>query len=311
MGADILFILFGIVLLVVGAELLVRGAAGLALKLGIPSLIVGLTVVALGTSAPELVIGIKSVQSDHGSLAIGAVVGSNTCNILFILGVAGLIAPLAIRESSMWIDVPVLSIGAIIIAYLAGVGVINHTWAVLLTIGICLYILVSIIRAVSSPAPQSDDIPNAPDKLWMLGLLIVAGLALLKFGGDFLLEGAISSASKLAVNEAIIGLTIVAVGSSLPELATAVSASLKGQGDLVIGNVLGSNIFNSFAILGISGLFGNIPYEGVSNLAIGFMLAATIILVPFMWTKFRLDRWEAFVMLVMFVSYLVAVVTFA
>jgi len=311
MGVDILYILLGIALLVAGAELLVRGAAGLALKLGIPALIVGLTVVALGTSAPELVVGIKSVMSDHGALAIGAVVGSNTCNILFILGVAGLIAPLKIRESSMWIDVPVMSLGAIIIAFLSRYGVINHTWAVLLTVGIGLYILLSIIRAVSSPAPQSDDIPNAPDNLVMLAVLIIAGLALLKFGGDFLLEGAVNSAAKFGVSEAIIGLTIVAVGSSLPELATAISASVKGQGDLVIGNVLGSNIFNSFAILGISGLFGNIPYDGVSNLAIGFMVGATILLVPFMWTKFRLDRWEAFVMLVMFVSYLVAVVKYA
>lgn len=308
MGMDILFIIIGIVLLIAGAECLVRGAAGLALKLGIPALVVGLTVVALGTSAPELVVGIKSVLSEKGSLALGAVVGSNTANILLILGTAALLAPLTIRESSMWMDLPIVCLSAFIIAFLARYGVIGRGVAIALTVGIVAYILLSVVRAIASPAPQADDVPDAPDNLILLVLLILIGLALLKFGGEFLVDGAVNLAAAMGVNEAIIGLTIVAIGSSLPELATAISATLKKQGDLVVGNVLGSNIFNSFAILGISGLFGPIPYSGVSNLALGFMVAASLLLIPFMWTRSRIDRWEGFVMLMMFLAFVVAMV---
>lgn len=315
---DLLYIFGGMALLIAGAEILVRGASGLALRLGIPSIVVGLTVVALGTSAPELVVATKAALSGSGDLALGAVVGSNICNLLLILAVGALIAPIRIQRETLRIDVPIMAGCALLLCLLLGLaGELSRPIGALLTAGIITYIAFSIWRATrpttNAETPphndnNDDDGSSAHNHLLLLIVLILIGLVLLKFGGEFLVDGAKSLALMMGMSEALIGLTIVAIGSSLPELATALVASAKNQGDLIVGNVIGSNIFNVLCILGIASLVAPIPFEGVTWFELGFMGLTSILVIPLLHTGHVLKRWEGLLMLAGFVLYLALVI---
>ena len=328
MWIDLLAIALGLALMIFGADSLVRGAAGLALRLGISPLVVGLTVVAFGTSAPELVVGIKSALGNRGDLAVGTVIGSNIFNLLLILGVAGLFSPIAIPRDVFRLDAPFLVVATVALCLLAIPGAIEIWSGLLLIAGIVLFLGTAMRRSFKQEEIAhvvEDEVPQVPRSFPVLVVLTLLGLVLLKFGGDLLIDGgplneltgrktsgAVGAAIRLGVSEAIIGLTIVAVGSSLPELVTAVMASLKGHPDLVVGNVVGSNIFNIFAILGVSAMFGNLDFgPDIDAVKLGFLLGGTLLTIVFMRTGWRLARWEAAIMVLGCAGYVTLVVVTA
>ena len=259
---DLLKLVGGLVVLIAGAEVLVRGAAGLALRMGIPALIVGLTIVAFGTSSPELVVCIKDTLNGSGQLALGAVIGSNICNVLLILGVSGLIAPIAIHRDLFKLDLPVMIFSSFLLAGLLAMGGLTRITGAILLLLLGSYIFLTIRNAKRNAAISKDaalvheeeDIAEHGSKapVWALLIMILLGPVLLSFGADLLLQGGRNIATQFGVSEAVIGLTLVAFGSSLPELATAIVAAIRRNPDIVVGNVIGSNIFNVLCVLGCS-----------------------------------------------------------
>ncbi|WP_417777914.1 calcium/sodium antiporter, partial [Stutzerimonas xanthomarina] len=253
------YLIGGLVLLVAGAEALVRGAAKLASRFGIPPLIIGLTVVAFGTSAPETAVSVQASLNGSGDIAVGNVIGSNIANILLILGLSALIAPLVVSRQLIRLDVPVM-IGAGLLCYgLAWNGSISRLDGILLLVALLGYTLFLVIASKrEQPGPGVDEFdtefgpdPAAKPYAWVLQLLlIVLGLGLLVGGSNLLIEGAVGLARALGLSELVIGLTVVAIGTSMPELATSVLAVIRGERDIAVGNIVGSCIFNLLLVLG-------------------------------------------------------------
>ncbi|MDX1656258.1 MAG: calcium/sodium antiporter, partial [Candidatus Competibacteraceae bacterium] len=251
-------VLFGLgfVLLVGGAEWLVRGASHLAAASGIPPLIIGLTVVAFGTSAPELAVSVQSALNGQADIALGNVVGSNILNVLLILGLAALIVPLTVSHQLIRLDVP-LMIGVSLLVWLLSLdGSLGRLDGLLLVAGIIAYTAFSVIKGRQESQggdefEQEFGDPGRRGMAWNLGL-IAAGLALLVLGASWLVDGAVMMARYFGISELIIGLTIVSVGTSLPEIAASVVASLRGERDIAVGNVVGSNLFNLLLVLGVT-----------------------------------------------------------
>lgn len=306
------YLIAGLVLLVAGAELLVRGAAKLAAQFGISPLIIGLTVVAFGTSAPEMAVSVQASLAGSGDIAIGNVVGSNIFNVLFILGVSALIVPLAVSRQLVRLDVP-LMIGASLLAYvLAWNGELSRLDGALLFGGILTYTGLLIAKSRKDKATQDEfdkqysDQPRKP-YAWVIDLvLIAAGLALLVQGANWLVEGAVSLARALGLSELVIGLTVIAAGTSLPEVATSVIAALKGQRDIAVGNIVGSNLFNLMAVLGLAALVSPLPIP-VSPSALAFdfpvMIAVAVACLPIFFSGYRINRWEGLLFLAYYVAY--------
>lgn len=312
----------GLVALVAGGELLVRGAGGLALTWGMSPMVVGLTVVAFATSAPELAVTLKSVLSGSPDIAIGNVVGSNVANVLLIIGVAGAIGALTVTNSLVRTDVPVM-IGLGILAFLMSLdGVISTVDGVILVICLAVYLWWTITRSRSAPiedaggtstqhptpAAANAEPPPASagaSRLLMVGQFL-AGLALLVLGAQWLVSGAVTVATAFNLPEIVIGLTIVAVGTSLPELTTTIVAAVRGQRDLAVGNAVGSNIFNIAAVLGISAIVAD-PGIPVTNAAIRFdlpvMVAVSFLLLPVVYTGYVIARWEGLLFLGLYLAY--------
>lgn len=256
----LLLFVIGLVLLTLGADILVKGAANLAAGIGISPLIIGLTVVAFGTSAPELSVSVTSAWAGQADIALGNVVGSNICNILLILGLSALAAPLIVQPQLVRFDVPVMIGASLMLIALCLDGNLSRLDGALLFTGILVYTTVLIRKSrrdkalaeASATDIELDADPKAHPGKYIA--FIVVGLVMLVLGSQWLVDGAVMLARSVGVSELVIGLTIVAVGTSLPELATSVAASLKGQRDIAIGNVIGSNIFNIFCVLGLSSL---------------------------------------------------------
>jgi cation:H+ antiporter len=296
-----LFLCIGLLLLVAGAEALVRGASQIAERAGISPLVVGLTVVAFGTSAPELAVSVGASLSGQANLALGNVVGSNIFNVLFILGAAALVAPLAVSSQLVRMDVP-LGIGVAVATLLMAVdGTIGRLDGSLLFVGILAY-TAFLIQQSRASAPSQEASPDAPAAVpsaastWIINVgLVVAGLAMLVLGSRWLLQGAVSIAQRFGVSELVIGLTLVAGGTSLPELATSVLAGLRGERDIAVGNVVGSNLFNLLAVLGLSAL---VAPDGiaVSDAVLWFdfpvMIAVAVACLPIFVTGTTIARWE-------------------
>jgi len=301
----VLILLFGgLVLLVAGAEALVRGSARLAAAAGLSPLVVGLTVVAFGTSAPEVTVSIGASLGGQADVALGNVVGSNIFNVLFILGVAALIAPLTVASRLVRLDVP-LGVGVAGLALLLALdGVVGRLDGLLLFGGLVAYTAFLVVEARRSPSSgTSSGTHAAPETLgaWLLGVgLVVGGLALLVLGARWFVEGAVQGARRLGISDAVVGLTIVAGGTSLPELATSVLAAVRGERDIAVGNVVGSNLFNLLGVLGLSALVspGGIP---VSNAILWFdlpvMIAVAVACLPIFVSGARIARWEGLVFL--------------
>jgi cation:H+ antiporter len=298
---DIGWVIAGLVLLYFGAEWLVRGSSELAIRLGISPLVVGLTVVAFGTSAPELVVSVKANLTGEGGLAIGNVVGSNICNIALVLGLGAVIFPIAIQRQVIKREMPILLVASGVFLLMMRDGVMDRVEAGVLFAGVVLYTVTSLVEARREKSDGADDIPpevieaarnSGKGRLYFNIFLIILGGFTLVVGADRMVFGGENIARAFGVPGAIIGLTIMAFGTSLPELATSVVAALKKQGDMIVGNAVGSCIFNLLAVVGLAGLVAPMQDDGVTNVHYGVMLGVSAILMPMMWHRMKLDRWE-------------------
>jgi len=303
---NLLLLAVGLALLTAGAETLVRGASQGAARLGIPPLIVGLTVVAFGTSAPELAVSIQSAWSGQADIALGNVVGSNIFNVLFILGLSALIVPLAIASQLIRIDVPLMIGASILVLSFALDGGIGRMDGAILFAGLLLYTGFQI-RQGRRERQGAEERGDPPRGNWWVDLaLVVGGLVLLVAGSRLLVTSAVAIAQSLGVSELVIGLTIVAAGTSLPEVATSVIASLRGQRDIAVGNVVGSNVFNLLGVLGLSALVSPAGIA-VAPQALQFdlpiMIAVAVACLPIFVTGREIARWEGGLFLAYFVAY--------
>ena len=313
---DLLLVLVGLVLLVLGGEALVRGAGTLAAKAGISPLVIGLVVVSAATSAPEFAVTIGAVLNGEPDLAVGNVVGSNIVNVLFILGVSALFAPLIIKRQLVRFDIPVMLLMSVLLLMLSLDSKVDFTDGLILISVLIAHTIISIFfgrREQKSAEIPTESMPlnSKPVSMWLATLLLVAGVALLVLGAQALVAGAVSIATSLGVSSLVIGLTVVAIGTSLPELATAIVAIRKGETDMAVGNVVGSNIFNLGMVLGLPAmLFGSGIPVAPSVLAIDLplMIAAAVALLPIAFTGFIVARWEGLLFVTMYSSYTVYLV---
>jgi cation:H+ antiporter len=301
--------LLGLLLLLGGAELLIRGASRLATAVGLSPLVVGLTVVAFGTSAPELGVTIAAATRGEPDLAVGNVVGSNIMNVLLILGVSALVAPLVVRRRVIVLDMPILVAVSALVVLLAIDGTISRLTGVALVLGGFLYagLVVRHSRRAARDAPGAQRMPAIRRRRVVTDLaMTVAGLGTLVLGAHWVVESAREIAAILGISQLAIGLTVVAVGTSLPELATSVVASVRGQRDIAVGNVIGSNLFNLLIVLGAAAAIST-DGVAVSAAAIRFdlpiMLAVTVACLPIFFTGKGIARWEGAAFLLYFVGY--------
>jgi len=301
-----LFLISGIVLLYFGAEFLVRGSSQLALRFGISPLVVGLTVVAFGTSAPELVVSVTSGLKGLGDVALGNVIGSNIFNIAVILGLSALICPIKVNKQVLRIDAPIVVGLSLLLLWLLRDQTISRVEGILLTAGIISYVAFTVVYSRRHPGSIPAEEPNVDKKDTVaLDLLRIAGgLAALVAGSNFFVKGAVNCATYLHVSEAVIGLTIVAMGTSLPELATSLVAAVKKQEDIAIGNIIGSNIFNILCILGISATATPLLAKGITSVDLLFMVGSAVLLIPLMIRGFRLGRFDGALLLSVYGVYL-------
>ena len=313
---DIVFVIAGLALLVAGGEALVRGASTLAAKVGLSPLIIGLVVVSAATSAPELAVTVDAVLRGEPDLALGNVVGSNIVNILLILGVSALFLPLLIKRQIVRFDLPVMAGISILLLVVSLDGQIGRLDGVLLLAGLIAHTVVSIVvgrREVRAEDEEPDrPAPGAaPVPLWLAAILLLSGIGLLVLGAQLLVNGAVSIATELGVSSLVIGLTVVAVGTSLPELATSIIAVRRGERDMAVGNIVGSNIFNIGMVLGLPAiLFGEgipVPAAAIA-LDLPLMLAAAIALLPIAFTGFVVARWEGGLFVALYIAYTVYLV---
>ena len=318
MALPIILLLVGFAILIKGADFLVNGASSAAKKYGISNLAIGLTVVAFGTSMPELIVSLVSALDGKNDASFGNVIGSNNFNLLFILGIAGLIYPLVVHRNTVKYEVPLsfLAAGVLFIlvndAMLWGDtsfeapygGILGRLDSIILLLFFAGF-LYYIYRTMKN-APEFEE--GDPIKLFSTPVatgMIIGGLLMLIFGGQIVVDNALKIAHHYGLSEKLIGLTILAAGTSLPELATSCVAAYRKNTDIAIGNVVGSNIFNIFFILGITGVIHPIQYNTAMNFDIYVLLASTVLLVIFMFTlgSRKLDRWEAFLMLMAYGAY--------
>ena len=297
--------ILGLVLLYYGAEYLVRGGSSIALKLKISPLVIGLTLVAYATSAPELVVSVDAAIKGMGDVSIGNIVGSNICNIALILGLCAVITPLQVNKKLLKNDVWLMSITALALlgCYALNRGV-NRVEAAILLIGSITYTVWSIYS--SRRENCSDAVEDMPKKTYSLPvaiLLVAGGLAALIGGAKCFVNSAVEIAKFCGVSEAVIGLTLVAVGTSLPELATSVVAAIRKEQDIAIGNVVGSNIFNVLAILGVAPLIEPVKAQGISYVDMILMVALSLMLYPVMRSGMKISRLEGGFMLLVYIAY--------
>lgn len=306
---SILLVVFGFVLLIKGADWMVNGATLLAKKHKIPDLAIGLTIVAFGTSAPELVVNTVASFDGHSDIVFGNVIGSNNFNLFVILGIVGIIFPISVQSSTVWKEIPISFLAAVILLVLANGYMFYNDQGLARMDGVILMILFCTFlfyiykqMKADTVVPEVQIVEASGLKTWTL---IILGLLGLIIGGKLIVDNAVSIASALGVSEKIIGLTIIAAGTSLPELMTSVVAAFKKNSDIAIGNIVGSNIFNIFLILSVSSLVRPIEYNAVFNNDIYLLIIGTafLFLVMFIGKKKTFGRWEGIVMLVTFVSY--------
>lgn len=308
---DIVLVLAGLLVLIVGGEALVRGASTLAAKFGISPLVIGLVVVSAATSAPELAVTVGAVLRGEPDLAVGNVVGSNIANILLILGLSAVVLPLLIKRQLVRFDIPVMVGLSALLVVVSLDGAIGLVDGLLLLAGLAVHTAVSIVlgKRETRLAEVTAEPPSAGGRslpLWLAVILLVAGIGLLVLGARLLVDGAVGIASGLGVSSLVIGLTVVAVGTSLPELATSIIAVRRGERDLAVGNIVGSSIFNIGMVLGLPAvIFGQgipVPSAAIA-LDLPLMLATAIALLPIAFTGFVIARWEGALFVLLYVSY--------
>ena len=305
MIVNILMIVAGVVLVLWGADRLTDGAVALAERMEIPQIVIGLTIVALGTSAPEFCVSLVSALKGTADLAVGNVVGSNIFNAMLIVGVAAMVTPMTILPSTVRKDVPVALLASVALTVMVLMdGDLSRVDAALLFVGFLAFMWVTLRGAKGSHAiEQEQAAPRGYSVLKSVGLLVL-GLACLVVGSNIFVDGATSVAQTLGVSEAVIGLTIVAGGTSLPELATSVVAARKGNSGIAIGNVLGSNVLNILLILGAAGLICPMQVQGITLVDFAMMTGSVLLLWLFSYTKLTVARWEGAVLTVLFLGYM-------
>lgn len=293
--------------LFIGAGWLVKGSTEIALKANVSNLVIGLTIVAFGTSAPELVVSINASLTGQGDIAMGNIVGSNIFNIAVILGISAIIHPLQAKRQLTRIDIPLLILSTIVLTVLFWNGTLNRLEGFIFLIGIIIYTAFSLFYSRKHEEKVEKDIgelEKQPDPWYKDVLYLGGGLAILIFASNLLVDNAISIAQELGVSEAVIGLTIVAAGTSLPELATSVVAALKKNQDIAIGNIVGSNLFNILAIAGTSSVINPIVAKNVNHIDLLVMLGLTLLLLPIVKSGQKISRAEGWVLLVIYLCYL-------
>lgn len=302
-----LLILGGVLLLTGGAELLVRGAASTARRFGLAPLVIGLTVVAYGTSTPELIVSVHAALEGNAHLALGNIVGSNIGNLGLILGLAALLSPIRIRAQILRVDVPIMIGVSVLLLGLLADGLLGREEGLLLVGGTILYTVLTL-RWTSDEAKEaaSDEFDAGVPEQGSAGrdvLYLAGGLGLLVAGARLLVDGAVTVAEAMGLSSSVIGLTVVAVGTSLPEMATSIVAALRGESDIALGNVVGSNIFNVVGILGLTASLRPVDASGLTWMDSGAMLGFAVLTLPLIWTGYTFSRREGLLFLVLYTAY--------
>lgn len=309
---NIIFLIAGLITLMYGANFLVDGGAALAHRLKVSSMVIGLTVVAFGTSTPELVVNIVSSTEGSSALALGNVLGSNIFNILAILGVTALIVPLGVKKTTTWVEIPLAVFAAVVVLILVNgdpTGLITRTEGICLLCFFIIFLLYTLVLAKYGGAGNGEEVKIKNYSSGKSILFIALGLAGLIGGGRLLVTGAVNIAQGLGISERIIGLTIISIGTSLPELATSVIAARKNNADIAIGNVVGSNIFNTFLILGTSATISPLkaPTGSMTDLIVNIIAAVLLFLFIFTGKGRKISRWEGGIFIILYIIYLILI----
>jgi cation:H+ antiporter len=313
MAANVIWFLAGLAALVVGAEVMVRGGAKVASRFGISPIVIGLTVVSIGTSVPELAVGVVAAVEDNGALAVGNIAGTNVVNLLLVLGLSALLLPLALEMRTLRFELPVMAGAAVLLWLLAIDGVLSRIDGLVLTIGAVVY-TVAVTRAArregqDAAAEFTEAYPDskASERTALHVGMTLAGMAIIVVGAERLVDAAVGMARQFGVSDALIGLTVVAIGTSAPELATTIVSTLRGERDIAIGNLLGSSIYNILLILGITCL---VPAHGLAlppelvRIDIPIMVAVALVCIPIFISGRRVSRVEGGVMVAAYLAYL-------
>lgn len=307
---NVLFILVGIVLVLWGADRLTDGAVAVAEKMKMPQIVIGLTIVAMGTSMPEFCVSLVSALKGTTDLAVGNIVGSNIFNTLLIVGVSAWVAPMTILKSTVRKDILFALFASVVLLIMCLDGNISRLDAGLLFVLFLVFMYVTLKGAKTKDDDTTAKTDSIEDKkkpmaAWLSIVWIIVGLACLIGGSNLFVEGATKVAEHIGVSEAVIGLTIVAGGTSLPELATSVVSARKGNSGIAIGNVLGSNVFNILAILGVTGVITPMHLQGITMLDLSMMVVSTLLVWLFSFTKYKIARWEGIVLTIVFIGYMI------
>lgn len=307
MITSVTLLILSLFALYIGAGWLVKGSTEIALKANISNLVIGLTIVAFGTSAPELVVSLNASMSGQGDIAIGNIVGSNIFNIALILGVSAAIHPLQAKRQLTRIDIPILIVASIAITILFWDGKLGRLEGGIFLVAIIAYTLFSLYysrKHEKKIEKEIGELDKQPEPWYKDLLYIAGGLAILIFASDLLVDNAVSIAQELGISEAVIGLTVVAAGTSMPELATSVVSALKKNPDIAIGNIVGSNLFNILAIAGTSSLVHPIVSKNINYIDLLVMLGLTLLLFPLVKSGQKISRAEGWLLIIMYVGYL-------
>lgn len=303
MWAQVLLLIFGIVVVLKSADWLTNGAVGLATKLGISQIVIGLTIVAIGTSMPEFFVSIVSAIKGTPDLAVGNIVGSNIFNVLLIVGVAATVAPIAIQRATVRRDIPIAIVASIMLTFMMLDDNISRIDALILFAAFIAFIWITL-RNSKNDANEKDASTEKVIPTWKSVLFIIFGLVGLVLGSNIFVDNASSLAHGWGISDAVIGLTIVAGGTSLPELATSAVAARKGDSGIAIGNVLGSNVFNILMILGLTGIISPMHIQNITYIDMAVMVISMALFWLFSFTKLRVERWEGCVLIVCFLRYI-------
>lgn len=304
----ILVVLGSLVLLVLGAEALVRGATGLAIRLGVPSLLIGLTVVAFGTNSPELLVNARAAASGHAIIGLGNVVGANISNVLLILGVAALVRPLRVRSQLLRREVPMLIGATMLLVGMIWDRTLSRVDGALLVAGAVAYVITEWLVSRREPGKPVRSFVRVPQTSGVAVLLLLGGLAALLVGAWYLLGSSVVLAERLGMSQIAIGLTVVALGTSLPELATSVVAAAHREDDVALGNAIGSSILNILLILGVTALIQPIEIEALRLTDTAVLIGSAVVLVPMLRSDRLISRLEGAVLVLAYVGYLVSLI---
>ena len=308
MSMDLLFTVVGLVALILGAEVMIRGAVDVALRARITPLVVGLTVVSMGTSLPELLVSVLAALKGNPAVAVGNVVGSNIANISLVLGASILIFPIEVDRDAKRIHWPVMMIASLIFVGLVHNDLFSRWEGLLFVIALVIYVTYMVRSSRRKHVVQGTPPALAKMPLWRSLLMLVIGIGVLGLGADWFVEGAVGLAATFGVSDRVIGLTVVAVGTSLPELVTSLMAALRKQPDISLGNLIGSNIFNLLGILGVTALVRPIDVDsGEFLFDLVMMLGLALILLPLMRLGSRLGRWQGALLFTAYVTYIILV----